>query len=383
MALDAPGYRCDLSLSHSLQNIETECKPMTYSSLETAIRQSRILIVDDNPANIALLEVILQEDEFENFVGITDPRKVQTLCEDWEFDLILLDIRMPYLDGFEVMEILRTQMADDYLPVIILTAHTDAKTRQRALALGAKDFIGKPFEPWEVMYRIRNMLEMRYFYQRQRRRTDELEDLVRERTEKIRFTQLEIVQRLGLAAEYRDNETGNHVRRMSRACQLLADAAGCDPALCDNLLYAAPMHDIGKIGIADHILLKPGKLTPEEFKLMQEHTVIGVNILASGESELLQLAATLALTHHEKWDGSGYPHGLAGTAIPLVGRIAAICDVYDALTSARPYKRGWSEAEAVTFISQQAGTHFDPDLVPIFLRLMPNIRALREQFHDD
>lgn len=356
---------------------------MVSHIFDEAIRQSRILIVDDNPANVALLEVILDEDGFENFVGITDSRKVETLCADWEFDLILLDIRMPYLDGFEVMERLGASLADDYLPVIVLTAHTDAQTRQRALALGAKDFIGKPFEAWEVIYRIRNMLEMRHFYKRQCRRSDELEDLVRQRTEKIRFAQLEIVQRLGRAAEYRDNETGNHVRRMSRACGLLAEEIGCDETFCDTLLYAAPMHDIGKIGIPDAILLKPGRLTPEEFEIMKGHVTIGADILAKGESEVLRLAATVALTHHEKWDGSGYPQGLAGDRIPLEGRIAAICDVFDALTSARPYKQAWSEPEALEFIQQQSGRHFDPELVPVFLRLMPQIRALREQFVDD
>jgi putative two-component system response regulator len=356
---------------------------MTHPRLDDAVRQSRILIVDDNPANVALLEFILQDSDFENFVGITDSRKVETLCTDWEFDLILLDIRMPYMDGFEVMEALHARLVDDYLPVIVLTAHTDTQTRQRALALGAKDFIGKPFEAWEVMYRIRNMLEMRLFYKRQRHRGDELEELVRQRTEKIRFAQLEIVQRLGRAAEYRDNETGNHVRRMSRACQRLAQEVGCDDSFSDTLLHAALMHDIGKIGIADSVLLKPGKLTPEEFAIMQRHTSIGADILAGGESEVLRLAATVALTHHEKWDGSGYPKGLAGEQIPLVGRIVAICDVFDALTSARPYKTAWSEEDALEFIRQQAGKHFDPELVPAFLRIMPEIRALRERFSDD
>lgn len=353
------------------------------TSLEQAILQSRILIVDDNPANVALLEAILDEEGFDTFVSVTDPRKVEALFDQWNFDLVLLDIRMPHLDGFAVMEQLNARLNDDYLPVIVLTAYTDRETCQRALALGAKDFLGKPFENWDVVLRIRNMLEMRYFYQRQRSRVDSLEDLVKQRTETLRFTQREIVQRLGRAAEYRDNETGNHVRRMSHTCRLLAEAIGCDEHYANTLLHAAPMHDLGKIGIKDSVLLKPGKLTPEEFEHMKQHVMIGADILDEGESEILQLAATVALTHHERWDGGGYPRGLAGEAIPLAGRIAAISDVFDALTSARPYKDAWPVEDAIEYLKQQSGKHFDPTLVEAFIRILPKVCALREHFSKD
>lgn len=352
-------------------------------ALDLAIRQSRILIVDDNPSNVALLESILDDEEFDEFVSTTDPRKVERLFEEWDFDLILLDIRMPHLDGFEVMERLGARLSADYLPVIVLTAHTDMETRQRALALGAKDFIGKPFEPWEVVSRIKNMLEMRYFFKQQQRRGDQLEGLVHQRTEKIRFAQREIVERLGRAAEYRDNETGNHVQRMSRACQLLAEAIDCNTAFCETLLRAAPMHDIGKIGIPDAVLLKPSPLTDDEFEIMKQHVRIGADILGGGESEILRMAETVALTHHEKWDGSGYPNGLAGEAIPLAGRIVAICDVFDALTSARPYKEAWPTELALGHMREQAGKHFDPELLAAFLRILPQICALRADFPED
>lgn len=340
-------------------------------------------MVDDNPVNVVLLQAILDAAGYAHVWTTTDSRQVVPLYKEHRFDLILLDIRMPYLDGIQVMELLKQDMAEDYLPVLVLTAQTDQETRRRALDVGAKDFLTKPFEQWEVLLRIRNMLETRIYFNNQRLRADELEDLVRERTAMVRETQLEIVRRLGRAGEFRDNETGAHVIRMSRACHLLALAAGLGAERAETLLYASPMHDVGKIGLPDSILLKPARLDPDERKIMERHVEIGGEILKGHDSELMQMARCVALTHHEKWDGSGYPRGLKGEDIPLEGRIAAICDVFDALTSTRPYKQGWTTEEALSFIREQGGKHFDPWLVEIFEGIVPEVVKLREQVPDE
>jgi putative two-component system response regulator len=351
--------------------------------IEDRILRARILIVDDNPVNVALLTAILDGAGYGHVWSTLDPRRVEPLHKEHRFDLILLDIRMPHLDGIQVMELLKKDMGDDYLPVLVLTAQTDHETRRRALDAGAKDFLTKPFEQWEVLLRIRNMLETRIYFNNQRLRADELEGLVRERTAQVRETQLEIVRRLGRAGEFRDNETGAHVIRMSRACHLLALAAGLGAERAETLLYASPMHDVGKIGLPDSILLKPARLDPEERKVMERHVEIGAEILKGHESELMRMARCVALTHHEKWDGSGYPKGLKEEDIPIEGRIAAICDVFDALTSARPYKQGWTTEEAMAFIKDQAGRHFDPRLVEIFEGIVPEVVKLREQVPDE
>lgn len=350
--------------------------------IEDRILRAKILVVDDNPVNVVLLQAILDGAGYAHVWTTTDSRQVEPLYKEHRFDLILLDIRMPYLDGIQVMELLKKNMGEDYLPVLVLTAQTDQETRRRALDVGAKDFLTKPFEQWEVLLRIRNMLETRIYFNNQRLRADELEGLVRERTAMVRETQLEIVRRLGRAGEFRDNETGAHVIRMSRACHLLALAAGLSAERAETLLYASPMHDVGKIGLPDNILLKPARLDPDERKTMERHVEIGAEILKGHDSELMQMARCVALTHHEKWDGSGYPRGLKGEDIPLEGRIAAICDVFDALTSARPYKQGWTTEEALSFIKEQAGKHFDPWLVEIFEGIAPEVAKLREQLPD-
>jgi putative two-component system response regulator len=300
---------------------------------------AKILIVDDNPTNVVLLEKILQQEGYTDVHGTTDPRAVKALHLERRFDLILLDIRMPLMDGFEVMEDLAEVIENDYLPVLVPTAQTDTETRLRALENGAKDFITKPFEQTEVLHRIRNMLEVRVLYNNQRGAAEMLETRVQERTRELRDTQLEIIRRLGRAGEYRDNETGLHVVRMSNSCQCLALAAGIGPGPAAMILHAAPMHDVGKIGIPDRILLKPGSLDANEWEVMKTHSEIGMMILGGHDSEIIRLARTIAHTHHEKWNGSGYRRGLVGEAIPLEGRITAICDVFDALTSKRPYKK--------------------------------------------
>jgi putative two-component system response regulator len=351
--------------------------------LEDKIKDSNILIVDDNPANVALLESILAEEGYESVVSTVDPRMVLPLCRKETFDVILLDIRMPYMTGLEVMEKLRDVVAPgDYLPVLVLTAQTDMQTRRDALKLGARDFVTKPFEQWEVMLRIRNMLETRYFFKRQLIRGDLLEEEVRKRTEEIREVQLEIIRRLSLAGEYRDDNTGAHVTRVSRMAEVIARGLGLDEKTCELIRYASALHDIGKIGIPDGVLLKPGPLDYAARVVMNRHTAIGQEIVGHYPSELIAMAGKIACSHHEKWDGSGYPNGLKGEDIPLCARIAAIADVFDALISWRPYKEPWTPEKAAQLIREEAGKHFDPALVEIFFGHFDEILTIQRELVD-
>ncbi len=347
------------------------------------LHASRILIVDDEPANVAVLQAMLVGEGYTNLISTGDPREVVGLHQSNDFDIILLDVRMPHMSGIEVLEKLTATLEEgDWLPVLVLTAQTDDETKFQALTAGARDFVNKPFKRWEVMLRIRNMLETRYFFKRQRLRADELEEIVDARTREVREAQLQIIERLGQAGEYRDEETGMHVLRMSHSSQMLALAAGLGAARAELILNATPMHDVGKIGIPDKILLKPGRHDPEERKIMETHASIGAQIIGEHKSELLKMAHNVALCHHEKWDGSGYPQGLKGEDIPIEARIAAICDVFDALTSSRPYKDAWPLEKAVALVKDQSGKHFEPRLVDVFLGILPEIVALREKYHE-
>lgn len=341
---------------------------------------SRILIVDDQRPNVLLLEKMLAAQGYQRLIGITDPREVDALMDRHDFDLVLLDLNMPHRDGFEVIKALRQASPDNYPPILVLTAQSDQDSRIRALELGARDFLTKPFDYVEVLSRIRNLLEVRLLHKRVVQQNEELERRVRERTQELHDTRLEIIRRLGRAAEYRDNETGYHILRMSHYSALLARAAGLNVAECDMLLDASPMHDVGKIGIPDRILLKPGPLDADEWVIMKTHARIGADILAGHDSPLMRLASLIAATHHEWWDGTGYPEGLAGDAIPLVGRITAVCDVFDALGTARPYKRAWPVEEAFAYIRENAGTHFDPVLAELFCSLREEVLAIRGRF---
>lgn len=363
-------------------NIDLDLTELVSYQALADIHDAKILIVDDNPANVALLEAVLEDEDFHNLHSTTDPFQVLPLFREHHFDLILLDIRMPGLSGIEVLKLLREALNDDFVPVIVLTAQTDQETRQQALAAGAKDFLTKPFEDWEVLLRINNTLESRLFYTRQVLRADLLEDAVLKRTKEIQETQFEIVLRLGAAGELRDNETGAHVKRMSHICRLLAEKRGLGRDFSDLLLYASTMHDVGKIGIPDNILLKPGKLTPDEWQIMQQHPKIGARIIGDHDSRLIRLARETALCHHEKWDGSGYPHGLSGDSIPVAARIAAISDVFDALTSERPYKAAWPVGKAMTALEKEAGSHFEPVLVELFTEHLKEILEIKERYLD-
>jgi putative two-component system response regulator len=342
----------------------------------------RILIVDDELANLKMLAKLMRNHGYLDLDLVEDARNVVERYQVLRPDLILLDINMPHLDGFQVMEQLKALNDPLLPPIIILTAQHDKSYLLRALALGARDFVSKPFDHVELLMRVHNLLDAQLAHRLMHDQKNVLEEMVRARTEELRRTRLEVVQRLGMAAEYRDEETGNHILRMSHISALLAKASGWNREECELILNASPMHDIGKIGIPDAILLKPGKFEPHEWEIMKTHAVIGAKLLENDDSDLMRMAHIIAYTHHEKWDGSGYPRGLAGEAIPQMGRITALADVFDALTSERPYKKAWTVEAAVDMIKENSGKHFDPALVEIFLRELPGIMEIRERFSE-
>lgn len=346
------------------------------------LHEGRILVVDDNPVNIAIIEKILLQDGYRHVDATTYPREVRKLYAANAYDLILLDIHMPEMNGFEVMAQLQADNPSDYLPILVLSADRSPQTRHLCLASGAKDFINKPFERIEVLFRVRNILEVRMLHRAVIRQNEELEQKVRERTRQLYEAQTKIIQCLGKAAEYRDNETGMHVIRMSKACALLAKQMGFSDEECDMILQASPMHDIGKIAIPDEVLLKPGRLSDHEWIKMQTHSEVGAEILGSYDSELMAVAAQIAKTHHERWDGSGYPQGLKGEEIPVYTRIVTVCDVFDALTSKRPYKPAWSAEKAMDYLWANAGNHFDPKVVHHFAAVLEQVLALKQEYPD-
>ncbi|MCK5682656.1 response regulator [bacterium] len=347
---------------------------------EKEILNARILILDDNTTNVELLEEIVSGAEYTSVLGITDSREAHDLYKAYRPHLVLLDINMPYFNGYDIMEQFKKIEQDSYIPVLILTALKDDKTRLKALEAGAQDFLTKPFNRLEVLTRIHNMIRIRLLHNKVRNQNIILEQKVKIRTMELENTRLEIIRKLGQAAEYRDNETGAHIIRMSKMCALLGGLAGMNSQKINLLLNASPMHDVGKIGIADNILLKPGKLTFEEFKIMKQHTIIGGKLLEGHDSELMLMARSIALTHHEKWDGTGYPHGLKGDQILFEGRIAALSDVFDALTSRRPYKDAYSYEKAISIIKDGKGKHFDPELVDLFIDNIDDFLSIKQEF---
>jgi putative two-component system response regulator len=325
---------------------------------------SSIVIIDDEPANVMLLERLLDQHGYTNVQGFINPEKGWEYVSNNTVDLLLLDLQMPKLSGLDILRMCQEGENDRTLmPVMVLTADTTAPTKRRALSLGAQDFLTKPFETYEVTLRVKNLLRVRASYQSLTKDKERLEAAVQMRTQDLMQTQVEIVERLGLATEYRDDDTKAHTFRVGEMAAAIAEELGMDKEYVNQIRLAAPLHDLGKIGIPDNILLKPGKLTPEEYDQMKKHSEIGASILSGSSSELLKLAEEIALTHHERWDGSGYPRGLKGTDIPLSGRIVAVVDVFDALTHARAYKPAWSVADAIDEIRNCSGTQFDPDVV--------------------
>ena len=328
----------------------------------------RILIVDDQEPNLRLLERVLHDAGYANLRSTTDSREAFGLYEDFRPDLVLLDLHMPHMDGFEVMEQLQMSIpGGTYLPILVLTADATAEAKERALSMGAKDFLAKPFEVSETILRIRNLLETRSLHVQLSDQNTILEQRVRERTKDLEEAQGEILLRLALAAEFRDDTTGRHTERVGRLSGLLARALGLREEEANLISHAAPLHDLGKIAVSDQILLKPGKLTEEEFESMKEHSATGARILSGSTFEVLRLGEVIAISHHERWDGTGYPAGLEGDGIPIAGRIVSLADVYDALTNERPYKAAWPVEQAVEEIHRQRGKQFDPDVVEAFM----------------
>ncbi|MBW3631282.1 MAG: response regulator, partial [Gemmatimonadetes bacterium] len=337
--------------------------------IQPALQTARILIVDDEQANARLLERVLLGAGYSEIRSVTDPRQSVDAVLDHKPDLVLLDLNMPHVDGFEVMDrIAALPGPDEYLPILILTADPTEPTKERALASGAKDFLTKPFRISETLLRVRNLLETRFLYKALLRQNDTLEEQVGVRTLELAESRLEVLERLARAAEFRDDDTGQHTRRVGDVSAQLARALGRSEWEVALVHRVAPLHDLGKVGIPDVILLKPGRLSPEEFEIMKTHTTIGADILSGGRSELMRMAADIALAHHERWDGNGYPHGIAGEEIPICARIVAVADVFDALSSDRPYRKAWSPDDVL-------GVPADglEKLVAVVLEVVPDV----------
>jgi putative two-component system response regulator len=335
---------------------------------EEAVKQARILIVDDQEPNVALLERLFDVSDFTNVRSTTDSSQAVTLCAEIEPDLILLDLQMPAPDGFEVMGQLAPWIrGSTRLPILVLTADKTPETKRRALSMGATDFLSKPLDMTEVVLRVNNLLLTRLMQLELRDQNKLLEQRVRERTRDLEEARIEVLDRLAFAAEYRDDATGGHARRIGRVAALVARHLGLPEETVELIRRAAPLHDVGKLGISDSILLKQGKLTPEEFEVMKLHVSIGAEILGSSRSALLRMSEEIALAHHESWNGTGYPQGLKGEAIPITGRIVAVADTFDALTHRRADPL--SPKQALVELRRVSGQQFDPQVVDAFLSL--------------
>jgi putative two-component system response regulator len=343
------------------------------SRTEVSAQKPVVLVVDDAPESIDVLRGVLGSD-YQLKAAINGPTALD-VAESTRPDLILLDVMMPGMDGYEVCRRLKSSASTAQIPVIFVTTLSDAPSEERGLSLGAVDYVSKPYVASLVRSRVGTHVALH-------RHQRSLETLVDERTAELMATRLEVIHRLGRAAEYRDNETGMHVLRMSHISRLVALAAGLSEAQAELLLQASPMHDVGKIGVPDSILLKPGKLDAAEWEIMKRHTVFGAEILGDHPSDLMVAAKQVALHHHERWDGGGYPGGLAGEAIPEIARIVAIADVFDALLSVRPYKQAWSIEDTTQKIASERGHHFDPRVVDALFRVLPECLAVRETYKD-
>jgi len=350
-------------------------KTMTAIEPIAVSNKQVILVVDDTPENIDVLSGTLRS-EYKVKAALNGEKALKLAFTEPHPDLILLDIMMPGMDGYEVCRALKANPRTHKIPVVFITAKSEVADEQKGLEMGAVDYITKPISPPIVKIRVQTHLALS-------NQNHILEKKVIERTEQLNQTRLEIIRRLGRAAEYKDNETGMHVIRMSHYARLLAEAVSDDQQWIDLIFNAAPMHDIGKIGIPDNILLKPGKLDDKEWDIMRKHPEFGANIIGDHNSELMQMAKEIAITHHEKWNGFGYPYKLKGEEIPLSGRIVAIADVFDALTTERPYKKAWTVEDAVNLINEESGKHFDPELVTLFHKVLPEILEIKVMYAEE
>jgi putative two-component system response regulator len=336
---------------------------------------ARILIADDLEDNVSVLTRLLTRQGYEHIRATTDSSTVVELFVEFEPDIVLLDLHMPGLDGVAVIERLNALIAPGtYLPILVLTGDTSAEAKRRTLAAGAKDFLNKPFDISEALLRIRNLLETRRLHVELARTNALLERKVIARTRQLVASQIEILERLAAAVEFRDDDTGQHTRRVGHIAAELARECGLSRAEQGLVRRAAPLHDVGKVAVPDSILLKPDRLTPEERSIMQRHSATGARILRRGRSPLLRMAEEIAMSHHERWDGSGYPHGLAGEAIPIAARLTSVADIFDALSHDRPYRRAWSRERVLAELEAQSGAGLDPTIVAACLHSNVNSR---------
>ncbi|WP_239613611.1 HD-GYP domain-containing protein [Cohnella mopanensis] len=331
---------------------------------------AKILIVDDQEYNISLMERILVRAGFTHIHSTMDPLRIELMLKEVEPDIVLLDLHMPGMDGLQAVKMIRERSGiEGYLPVLMLTADMTPEARQQGLLAGVNDFLTKPYDRGEVILRINNLLRTRFLHLELRYNNSTLEEKILKRTNELQLAKFEILQVLGRAAEYRDDMTGQHTQRVGELSALIAGQIGLPEQHVALIRKAAPLHDIGKIGIPDDLLLKPGRYEPHEFERMKAHTTIGEGILQGSYFDVLKLAGIIARSHHEKWDGTGYPHGLKGEDIPIEARIVALADFYDALTHERPYKKAWTSEEALAEVERQRGLHFEPRIVDAFLQL--------------
>jgi putative two-component system response regulator len=331
---------------------------------------AHIIVVDDEESNVRLLTRMLQRAGFQSVTGLTDARTLHALVVAQPPDLVITDLHMPEVDGFGVLDILMPLINLERLPVLIVTGDSSRDARQQALTRGAKDFVTKPFDMVEVLLRVRNLLESRMLFQDLRKQNRTLLESATGQTREIESTRIEMIERLALAAEYRDEETSDHNRRVGLLSSRLAEAIGWTKQDAGLLCRAAALHDIGKIGIPDALLRKPGALTESEMRVMRTHTSIGARILGGSQVPLLQLAETISMSHHERWDGDGYPRGLKANEIPVAGRIVAIADSFDAMTNDRPYRAGRDVKVAMTIVRGESNQHFEPRLVEALDRIV-------------
>ena len=353
------------------------------------MEEKKILVVDDEDRNLRLMEALLVPMGHEVLLapdGKTGLEMVQTHAPD----LVLLDIMMPGMDGFETARRMKTDENGKTIPIVMVTALSEVEDRVRALEAGADDFLSKPVDKTELRARVNSLLKVKAYNDHMRHHQEELEAEVARKTQRLRQAyrrvqdaSLDTIYRLSRASEYKDEDTGQHLKRMSHYASAVARQMGLSDHVAQSILYAAPMHDVGKIGIPDSILLKPGPFTPDEWEIMKQHTVIGGKILEGSKTGFIRLAEVIALTHHEKWDGSGYPLGLKGKQIPRIGQIVAIGDVFDALTSKRPYKEAFSVEKSLKIIEESRGTHFDPRVVDAFMAILDEILAIKSRYQDE
>ena len=347
------------------------------------IFQSNILICDDSVSNVMMLRALLVSEGFNRVTGITDPEKVVPMLQESGFDLLVLDIEMPILDGFGVMETIENSSLKNKPTILVVTGSQKVETRNRALQSGAQDFINKPLDEIEAVLRVRNLLVAHTAFKSKINRVSALEKKIEARTLELSEANQFLINSMALIAEFKDKETGKHVLRVGQYARILAEVYGLAPEICYLIEKAAPLHDLGKIAIPDSILLKPGPLDEAERIIMDSHSKIGADILCSRTSMLVSMASAIALSHHERWDGAGYPSGLAGESIPVEGRITTIADVFDALTTVRPYKEAWTVNQAVEHLEQGAGHHFDPTLVALFVENLESILKIKDTYSDE